>query len=81
MSRMRVFSGNLSEKCNFENLHYEIKCVLSITESNFNNKKMEQNFHICLRSGPMWVKKTMNRTQKTSRRTPKIEKRRGTLDP
>ena len=36
----------------FEPLHNEIKCVLSIKESNF-NEKMGQNFHISLRSGPM----------------------------
>ena len=35
----------------FETLHNEIKCVMSIKESNF-NEKIDQNFHICLRSGP-----------------------------
>ena len=39
------------EKCIFETLHDEIKCVLSTKESNF-NEKMGQNFYICLRSGP-----------------------------
>ena len=42
------------EKCIFETLHNVIKCVLSVTESNFNEKK-DQNFHICLRSGPRWL--------------------------
>ena len=37
------------EKCIFETPHNEIKCVLSVKESNFNEKK-DQNFHICLRS-------------------------------
>ena len=39
------------EKCIFETLHNEMKCVLSIKEPNF-NEKMGQNFHICLWSGP-----------------------------
>ena len=39
------------EKCIFETPHNEIKCVLSIKESNFNGK-MGQNFLISLRSGP-----------------------------
>ena len=39
------------EKCIFETLHNEMQCILSVKESNFNEKK-NQNFHICLRSGP-----------------------------
>ena len=39
-----------NEKCIFETVHNEIECVLSIKESNC--KKNDQNFHICLRSGP-----------------------------
>ena len=35
----------------FETPHNEIKCVLSIKESNFENKKLGQNFHICLGQG------------------------------
>ena len=41
------------EKSIFETLHNEIKCVLSVKESNFNEKN--QTFHICLRSGPRWL--------------------------
>ena len=41
-------------KCIFETLHNEINCVLSVKESNFNEKN-NQNFHICLRSGPRWL--------------------------
>ena len=33
------------EKCIFETPHNEIKCVLSVKESNFNEKK-DQNSHI-----------------------------------
>ena len=33
----------------FETHHNEIKCVLSIKKSNFNGKKMGQNFHIFLK--------------------------------
>ena len=43
--------GKGNEKCIFETLYNEIKCVLSVKESNLNKKK-DQNFHICLRSGP-----------------------------
>ena len=39
------------EKCIFEALHNDIKCVLSIKESK-RIKKNDRNFHICLRSGP-----------------------------
>ena len=39
------------EKCIFETPHNGIKCVLSMKESNF-NEKMDRNFHFCLRSGP-----------------------------
>ena len=35
----------------FETPHNEIKCILSIKESNLNKKK-GQNFHICSRSEP-----------------------------
>ena len=42
------------EKCIFETLHNETKCVLSVKESNFNEKK-DQNFHICLWSGLRWL--------------------------
>ena len=42
------------EKCIFETLHNETKCVLSVKESNFNEKK-DQNFHICLELGPRWL--------------------------
>ena len=38
------------EKCIFETLHNEIKCVLSMIIK-FQWKK-DQNFHICLQSGP-----------------------------
>ena len=34
-----------NEKCIFETLHNEVKCVLSVKESNFNEKK-DQNSHI-----------------------------------
>ena len=36
------------EKCIFETLHNEIRCVVSINES---NEKRDQNVHISLRSG------------------------------
>ena len=35
----------------FETPPNEIKCFMSIKESNFSNKKMGQNNHICLRLG------------------------------
>ena len=38
----------------FETPHNEIRCVISIKESNF-NVKLGQNFHICLWSGPIFV--------------------------
>ena len=38
-------------KCIFETVHNQIKCVLSVKESNFNENN--QNFHICLWSGPL----------------------------
>ena len=38
------------ENCIFETLYNEKRCVLSVKESNINEKN--QNFHICLRSGP-----------------------------
>ena len=39
------------EKSISETLHNEIKCVLSVKESNCNEKK-DPNFHICLQSEP-----------------------------
>ena len=39
------------EKCIFDTLHNEIKCVLIVKESNFNEKK-DPNFHICIWSEP-----------------------------
>ena len=39
------------KNCIFEIPHGDIKCVLSIKGSNFNEKK-DQHFHIYLRSGP-----------------------------
>ena len=41
------------ENCIFETLYNEKRCVLSVKESNINEKN--QNFHICLRSGPRWL--------------------------
>ena len=38
-------------KCIFETPHNEIKCVLIVKESNFNEKK-DPNFHICIWSEP-----------------------------
>ena len=35
----------------FESPHNEMKCVLSIKDSNF-NEKMGQNFHICSQAEP-----------------------------
>ena len=35
----------------FLQLHNEIKCVLSVKESNFSEKK----YHICFRSGTRWL--------------------------
>ena len=35
-------------ECIFETLHNNIKCALSIKESNF-NEEIDQNFHICFR--------------------------------
>ena len=43
------------EKCIFETPHNEIECVLSVKESNFNEKKKDQNFHISLRSRLRWL--------------------------
>ena len=40
------------ENCIFETLYNEKRCVLSVKESNINEKN--QNFHICFRSGPSW---------------------------
>ena len=40
----------------FETLHDEIKCVLSVKESNFNELN-NPNFHICLRSTPIQKRK------------------------
>ena len=41
------------ENCIFETLYNEKRCVLSVKESNINEKN--QKFHICLRSGPRWL--------------------------
>ena len=41
------------ENCIFDTLYNEKRCVLSVKESNINEKN--QNFHICLRSGPRWL--------------------------
>ena len=40
-----------NERCIFETLHSEIKCVLSIKQANL-NEKVGQNFHLCLWPGP-----------------------------
>ena len=42
------------EQSIFETPHNEMKCVMSVKESNFNEKK-DQNVHICSRSGPRWL--------------------------
>ena len=38
----------------FETLNNETECILSVKESNFNEKK-DHNFHISLLSGPRWL--------------------------
>ena len=46
-----MFRWKGQEKCIFETPHNKIKSALNIEESNF-NEKLDQNFNICLWSGP-----------------------------